>query len=119
MPAPDPHAWDLCEHHASHITAPVGWELVRVEEVDITDDEQLRPRLAEPFATIIRESGSTADGDDSGAEHEHEGRNDLREHTTSFDVACSRKTLWVEARGLEPLTPCLQSRCATNCAMPP
>ena len=25
----------------------------------------------------------------------------------------------VEARGLEPLTPCLQSRCATNCAMPP
>ncbi len=87
--------------------------------LDITDDEQLRPRLAEPFATIIRESGSTADGDDSGAEHEHEGRNDLREHTTSFDVACSRKTLWVEARGLEPLTPCLQSRCATNCAMPP
>src|SRR5699024_2612089 len=29
--------------------------------------------------------------------------------------------LWkmVEARGLEPLTLCLQSRCATNCAMPP
>lgn len=26
---------------------------------------------------------------------------------------------YVEARGLEPLTPCLQSRCATNCAMPP
>ncbi len=25
----------------------------------------------------------------------------------------------VEARGLEPRTPCLQSRCATNCAMPP
>ena len=26
---------------------------------------------------------------------------------------------WVEPRGLEPLTPCLQSRCATNCAMAP
>src|SRR5690625_6509196 len=26
---------------------------------------------------------------------------------------------FVEARGLEPLTLCLQSRCATNCAMPP
>lgn len=26
---------------------------------------------------------------------------------------------YVEARGLEPLTLCLQSRCATNCAMPP
>ena len=29
------------------------------------------------------------------------------------------KTLIVEPRGLEPLTPCLQSRCATNCAMAP
>src|SRR5665648_890195 len=27
--------------------------------------------------------------------------------------------LLVEPRGLEPLTPCLQSRCATNCAMAP
>ena len=27
--------------------------------------------------------------------------------------------LVVEPRGLEPLTPCLQSRCATNCAMAP
>ena len=26
---------------------------------------------------------------------------------------------WVEPRGLEPRTPCLQSRCATNCAMAP
>ena len=25
----------------------------------------------------------------------------------------------VDPRGLEPLTPCLQSRCATNCAMGP
>ena len=25
----------------------------------------------------------------------------------------------VEPRGLEPLTPCLQSKCATNCAMAP
>ena len=32
--------------------------------LDITDDEQLRPRLAEPFATIIREAH--ADGDDEG-----------------------------------------------------
>ena len=27
--------------------------------------------------------------------------------------------LGVEPRGLEPLTPCLQSKCATNCAMAP
>lgn len=25
----DPHAWDLCVSHASRITAPRGWELVR------------------------------------------------------------------------------------------
>lgn len=37
-PVQDPHAWDLCERHSAHITAPVGWELVRVEEVDIDDD---------------------------------------------------------------------------------
>lgn len=73
--------------------------------LEITDDEQLRPRLAEPFATIVRETTR--------------GKEAKREHSTSSDVACSRKTLWVEARGLEPLTPCLQSRCATNCAMPP
>lgn len=27
--ARDPHAWDLCVSHASRITAPRGWELVR------------------------------------------------------------------------------------------
>ena len=78
--------------------------------LDITDDEQLRPRLAEPFATIIREAHDGGSG---------EGEEPLQEHDDSSHVACSRKTTWVEARGLEPLTPCLQSRCATNCAMPP
>jgi hypothetical protein len=26
---PEPHSWDLCVRHASRITAPRGWELVR------------------------------------------------------------------------------------------
>src|SRR5665647_1028191 len=38
----------------------------------------------------------------------------VREAYGSQDLA-----IWVEPRGLEPLTPCLQSRCATNCAMAP
>ncbi|WJY96943.1 hypothetical protein CFOUR_02525 [Corynebacterium fournieri] len=38
-PTPDPHAWDLCERHSAHITAPVGWELVRVEHVELDDDD--------------------------------------------------------------------------------
>ena len=73
--------------------------------LEITEDEELRPRLAEPFATIVRETT--------------QGKEAEREHSTSSAVACSRKTLWVDPRGLEPLTPCLQSRCATNCAMGP
>ncbi|MCA0292823.1 MAG: recombinase family protein [Actinobacteria bacterium] len=63
--------------------------------LEITEDEQLRPRLAEPFATIVQATTG--------------GKEAEREHPTSSDVACSRKTLWVEPRGLEPVTPCLQS----------
>ncbi len=67
--------------------------------LEITEDEQLRPRLAEPFATIVHEAG---------------GKEAKREHSTSSDVACSRKTTWVEHRGFEPLTYGLQSRRSTN-----
>ncbi len=49
--------------------------------LEISEDEQLRPRLAEPFNTIISEARG--------------GREAKREHSTSTDVACSRKTLWV------------------------
>ena len=77
--------------------------------LDITDDEQLRPTLAEPFATIFREAHDSGD----------EGKEAKREHSTSFDVECSRKTLWVDLRGLEPLTPCMPCRCATSCATDP
>ena len=62
--------------------------------LDITDNEQLRPHLAEPFATIFRQAHDSGD----------EGKEAKREHTTSTDVACSRKTLWVDVKGLEPLT---------------
>ena len=68
--------------------------------LEITEDEQLRPRLAEPFATIVREATR--------------GKEAEREHSTSSDVACSRKTHWVEHRGLEPLTYGLQSRRSTS-----
>ena len=68
--------------------------------LEITEDEQLRPRLAEPFATIVHEATG--------------GKEAEREHSTSSDVACSRKTHWVEHRGLEPLTYGLQSRRSTS-----
>ena len=56
--------------------------------LEITEDEQLRPRLAEPFATIVHEAAGDKEA--------------KREHPASSDVAYSRKTLWVEAVGLEP-----------------
>lgn len=58
--------------------------------LEITEDEQLRPRLAEPFATIVSQTAG--------------GKEAKREHSTSSDVACSRKTLWVGDAGLEPTT---------------
>ena len=73
------------------------------DRLEITDDEQLCPRLAEPFATIVTEAMSATAVTEA-----------KREHPTSTDVACSRKTLWVEHRGLEPLTYGLQSRRSTN-----
>ena len=38
-PVAEPHSWDLCERHSSNISAPVGWDMVRVEHVEIDDDE--------------------------------------------------------------------------------
>ena len=58
--------------------------------LEITEDEQLHPRLAEPFATIVHEAAG--------------GKEAKREQSTSSDVACSRKTLWVGRAGLEPAT---------------
>ena len=52
--APDvePHCYDLCEAHAARLTAPRGWELVRIEtEVDpVRRTEDL-----EAIATAVRE----------------------------------------------------------------
>ncbi len=73
--------------------------------LEITEDERLRPRLAEPFATTLHETTG--------------GKEAKREHSTSSDVACSRKTLWVELRGFEPLTSSMPWRRATNCAIAP
>ncbi|GAA3935103.1 hypothetical protein GCM10022383_11870 [Microbacterium soli] len=79
--------------------------------IDITEDEELRPQLAEPFATIIREGMRAEDDSDSTNDDPGDAK---REPATSFNVASSRKTLWVEPRRFELLTSCLQSRRSTN-----
>ncbi|SDS38733.1 Protein of unknown function [Corynebacterium timonense] len=63
-PVQDPHAWDLCERHSAHITAPVGWELVRVEQVEI-DDEELEAMSEEDLtalAAAVSEAGRVTTG---------------------------------------------------------
>ena len=49
----------------------------------------------------------------------NQSRNDLQEHPPSSDVTGSRKTLWVELRGFEPLTSSMPWKRATNCANAP
>ncbi|MCG7274764.1 DUF3499 domain-containing protein [Corynebacterium afermentans] len=61
-PTPDPHAWDLCEHHSAHITAPVGWELVRVEHVELDDDLDDESTDITALAEAVREAGRVTTG---------------------------------------------------------
>lgn len=61
----NPHSWDLCETHAERITAPRGWELVRVDQIEIDDDDDELLALAE----AVREGGRVTTGlvDDGSA----------------------------------------------------
>lgn len=54
---PDPHSWDLCQKHSEKITAPVGWEIVRVDGVDLDDEDDL---IA--LAAAVRENGRVTSG---------------------------------------------------------
>ncbi len=73
---------------------------------------RLEAELAEPFDTVLtkakRPAGETSEPLDSS--------NSSAALTQSI---CLSNATMVEPRGLEPLTPCLQSRCATNCAKAP
>lgn len=64
-PVAEPHAWDLCERHSAHITAPVGWDMVRVEQVELDrdeDDPEFDPDGADitALAEAVRETGLDA-----------------------------------------------------------
>ena len=39
----EPHCYDLCQKHSERLTAPVGWEVVRLEP----DPDSLKPRPRE------------------------------------------------------------------------
>lgn len=53
----EPHCYDLCAHHGERMTAPRGWEIVRLEP----DPDALRPSSddLEALANLVREAGRT------------------------------------------------------------
>lgn len=56
--AAEPHSYDLCPEHADRLTAPLGWELVRLEiepdDVAPTSDD------LEALANAVREAARPA-----------------------------------------------------------
>lgn len=54
-PHVEPHSYDLCEAHAARLTAPRGWELIRIE----ADDDPVRTiEDLEAIANAVREERS-------------------------------------------------------------
>jgi hypothetical protein len=51
----EPHCYDLCEDHAARMTAPRGWDVVRLA----ADPEALKPSVddIEALANAVREIG--------------------------------------------------------------
>src|SRR5690625_4295579 len=77
----------------------------------ITPDDTIDGDPGTPFSMLFNPDIHHA------ALRHHEQATESRPQTG--DVVGLNNDFLVEARGLEPLTPCLQSRCATNCATPP
>lgn len=77
--------------------------------ITIDDDEHATYTPDEPAASILAHLDADVPTDITG-------ETKLPRHKAG---QVSIFSTYVELRGLEPLTPCLQSRCATNCAIAP
>lgn len=55
---PEPHSWDLCEVHGEKITVPIGWEMLRVDRIELDDEDDDLLALAE----AVREGGRVTTG---------------------------------------------------------
>jgi hypothetical protein len=55
----EPHCYDLCTEHAERLTAPRGWEIIRLAP----DEDALRPSHddLEALANAVREAASPHD----------------------------------------------------------
>ena len=54
-PFVEPHAYDLCEEHATRLTAPRGWQVVRVTDAEHAATAPSRDDL-EALADAVREA---------------------------------------------------------------
>jgi hypothetical protein len=53
----EPHCYDLCDRHADRMTAPRGWDVVRLP-VDPPPDEATVTEDIEALANAVREAAS-------------------------------------------------------------
>jgi hypothetical protein len=63
----EPHCYDLCARHSARLTAPRGWEIVRLE---VTEPAGPTPDDLEALADAVREAAKpapTAPSSDLGA----------------------------------------------------
>jgi hypothetical protein len=51
----EPHCYDLCERHADRMTAPRGWDVVRLPAAT-PEDEEARTDDLEALANAVREA---------------------------------------------------------------
>nr|WP_220231723.1 DUF3499 domain-containing protein [Brachybacterium alimentarium] len=72
----EPHAYDLCREHAAGMTAPRGWELLRVAGGEEVSDDLLAladavrpPRATPPSSPAAASSAATRPSGASGAAH--------------------------------------------------
>ena len=56
----EPHSYDLCRRHATSLSAPRGWEVIRLSEPDDTSEPSGDDLLA--LANAVREVGLAHEG---------------------------------------------------------
>ncbi len=53
----EPHSYDLCDRHSARLTAPLGWEILRLE---LSAPAGPTPDDLEALADAVREAGRPA-----------------------------------------------------------
>lgn len=106
--AAEPHSYDLCENHLTHLTVPKGWDVVRLdinyEEAAPSEDdlmalvEAVREAASQPVPEAV--GGTAGPVGDSGLPLT--GRR--RGHFEVFDGSASKESPQRETSG-EPPTP--------------